>query len=64
VEQADSYEITKTLRPCDRCKSNDYLYKDYPFSKPMPGFGLVEMVGDICGICRVELHHRTYTAGA
>jgi hypothetical protein len=64
ADEAKEWPRTAVLKPCDRCKCNDILYKNYPFEKPIPGFGLVEFVGDICGICRVELHKRTYTAGA
>ena len=56
--------VSSTLKKCERCGMNDFLYENYSFMKPVPGVGLMEFIGEICGICRTELHHRTYTAGA
>lgn len=49
------YRMSSTIRKCDKCGNNDWLYIDYPFQKPMPRLGLVDMVGDICALCRSEI---------
>jgi hypothetical protein len=56
---------TRTLEICPRCRLRDCLSREvYAWDKMIPFVGYVEQHTPLCGICRVELHRRTYTAGA
>lgn len=43
---------------CERCKISAVVYPGYAFTVMIPFKGMVEKIGDLCGICRIETGKR------